>query len=334
MEPSTSASNSYDNISFSLSENGQGSAQEQVHTHVPFNANSSGEAARDLEIREKSPDAEALSVEERIRAIAKEKKIRVALLTPCYGGMCHVNFMCCLINTVRLFQELSIPLRIEFCKNDSLVSRARNNLVAKAMYDKETTHLIFVDSDITWNPVDIVKLILADKDVNGGLYPVKSIYWERLFGKDADTNVIKEWVERKNQTPLKDLDNVDYIQQRLLRYNVNFLSSNVEINQNMMEVRHLATGFMMIKREVIEKMMAAFPSTKYVDDVSFLEEAENEFAYALFDCAIEDGHYLSEDWLFCSRWIKMGGKVYADVSINLTHTGSFDYRGSFVSTLV
>ena len=115
---------------------------------------------------------------------------------------------------------------------------------------------------------------------------------------------------------------------------MNFVAGTAEINQNLMEVRHLATGFMMIKRDVIEKLMEAFPSTKYVDDVNFLEGKENDFAYALFDCGVELGHYFSEDWMFCSRWTKLGGKIHADVSINLTHTGPHDYVGSFVSTIV
>jgi hypothetical protein len=116
--------------------------------------------------------------------------------------------------------------------------------------------------------------------------------------------------------------------------NINFNSTTVEIDKNIMEVKHLATGFMMIQRGVIETMMKAFPSTKYVDDVNFLHDDENKYAYALFDCGVEEGHYFSEDWLFCSRWTKLGGKVYVDVTINLTHTGVQDFKGSFVSTLV
>ena len=91
---------------------------------------------------------------------------------------------------------------------------------------------------------------------------------------------------------------------------------------------------MMIKRSTIEKMSQAFPSTKYTDDVGFLQGKENDFAYALFDCGVEDDHYYSEDWLFCHRWQKMGGDIYIDVSINLTHSGMEDYCGSFIASIV
>lgn len=272
-------------------------------------------------------------VEQTIRKIAEERKLKLVILTPCYGGVCHVNYMCSLINTISLLNQLGIKIKIEFCKNDSLVSRARNNLVAKAMSDKEMTHMMFIDSDITWNPADIVKLIMCDKQLVGGLYPIKSFYWERLIGENGE-NVVQKMLEHKNNTILKNVNDIEYIQQRLLRYNVNFHGGDVQIDKNLMEIRHLATGFMMIERQVIEQLMKALPETKYIDDVQYLEEHENEFAYALFDCGVEEGHYFSEDWLFCSRWTKLGGKIYADVSINLTHTGQQDYRGSFASTIV
>ena len=91
---------------------------------------------------------------------------------------------------------------------------------------------------------------------------------------------------------------------------------------------------MMIRRDVIENLSTAFPSTKYTDDVSFLKPEENQFAYALFDCGVEDDHYYSEDWMFCHRWTKLGGSVYIDVTINLMHTGIEDYRGSLISSLL
>lgn len=269
----------------------------------------------------------------RVKSYIQEHKPFLIILTPCYGGVCHVNYTCCLINTINLFNEIGVKIKVEFCKNDSLVSRARNNLIARAMSDTAATHFMFIDSDITWNPVDILKCMISNKPLVGGMYPVKMYHWERLIGSDGD-NVVQKWIEHKNNTVLRNVDDADYIQQRLLRYNINFASPTVQIERNLMEVKHLATGFMLIQRNVIETMMKAFPSTKYVDDVNFLVGDENNYAYALFDCGVEEGHYFSEDWLFCSRWSKLGGKVYVDVTINLTHTGSQDYRGSFVSTLV
>ena len=111
-------------------------------------------------------------------------------------------------------------------------------------------------------------------------------------------------------------------------------SLNNKVEKNITEAKHIPTGFMLIKRNVFESLFEAFPSTKYTDDVNFLTEKENEFAYALFDCGVEEGHYLSEDWMFCHRWTKLGGKIYVDISINLSHTGIEDYNGSLMASLL
>ena len=75
-----------------------------------------------------------------------------------------------LMRTMEFFRKLGIVLKVEFCKNDSLVSRARNNLIARAMSDKTATHFMFIDNDITWEPNDILKLLLSEKELVGGIY--------------------------------------------------------------------------------------------------------------------------------------------------------------------
>ena len=262
----------------------------------------------------------------------KNNKPHICILTPCYGGVTYVNYVFCLIETIKFLQSIDVKLTIEFCKNDSLVSRARNNLIAKAMYNPEITHMMFIDNDITWSPIDIVKLMVSDKSVIGGLYPLKKYNWERIL---KDQNVIKSVIEKKNNSQFKDIiSDVNMIQHYLLNYNANFLENNLNIKDNLTKVRHIATGFMMIKRNTIEQMCKAFPSTKYTDDVGFLEANENKYAYALFDCGVEEDHYFSEDWLFCHRWSKLSGNIYLDVSINLKHTGVEDYNGSFIASLI
>jgi hypothetical protein len=236
------------------------------------------------------------------------------------------------MNTINLFKQIGFPLQIEFCKNDSLVSRSRNNLIARAMNDPSSTHFMFIDSDITWDPLDILKLILTDKELIGGIYPLKNYDWSKLSN---NPDYISQLLKRKNESQLsKIISDEKMIQYNLLKYNVNYLTNMLEIDNNLAKVRHVATGFMMIKRSVIEKMMKSFPSTKYVDDINFLKPEENQFAYALFDCGVEEGHYFSEDWLFCHRWMKMGNEIWIDVSINLIHSGVEDYCGSYISSII
>lgn len=282
--------------------------------------------------------SENTSFEDRIKNYVDKYQPLVYILTPCYASLCYVNYILCLLATKELFEKYNIGFKVEFCKNDSLVSRARNNLIAKAMANPLMTHMIFIDADITWTPVDIIKLIVADKPLVGGLYPLKNYNWDILI-KDKknpyNSNPVQTLINKKNNSQFKDLIGDEaMIQYNLLNYNVNYLSNTISIEQNLTQVKHLATGFMMMQRCIIEKMSQAFPSTKYVDDVGFLRGNENDFAYALFDCGVEEGHYFSEDWLFCHRWTKMGGEIFIDVSIALSHTGTEDYKGNYLATLI
>jgi len=273
-----------------------------------------------------------------VRNYIRANNPKLFILTPCFGSVCFVNYVNCLMATMNMFQNLQFPLQIEFCKNDSLVSRARNNLVARAMNDPKTTHILFIDNDITWDPIDILKLVIANKPIVGGVYPLKHYHWDKLVKDEANpynTNIVHSLITKKNNSQLKNLiSNADMVQHNLLRYNINYIDPYLNIENNLAKVKHMATGFMMIHRDTIEKMMKAFPSVKYVDDVGFLQGKENDYAYALFDCGVEEGHYFSEDWLFCHRWTKMGGSIWADVSISLTHTGIEDYKGCYVASII
>lgn len=281
---------------------------------------------------------DTVSIEQRVEQFKQNYNPVVYILTPCFASLCYVNYVHSLMRTIELFRKLGIVLKVEFCKNDSLVSRARNNLIARAMSDKTATHFMFIDNDITWEPNDILKLLLSEKELVGGIYPLKHYNWDKLINDPQNpynSNVVQSMIQKKNNSQLKNMisDGI-MIQSNLLKYNINYIDSVLQIDKNMARVKHLATGFMMIRRPMLEKMMKSFPSTKYVDDVNFLRPHENEFAYALFDCGVEDGHYFSEDWLFCSRWTKLNGEIYVDVSINLCHTGIEDYKGCYVSTIL
>jgi hypothetical protein len=273
------------------------------------------------------------AISQKIAEYVDKHKPYLSILTPCYGSVCYVNYVRCLMNTCNLLESLNIRVSVEFCKNDSLVSRARNNLIAKAMSNPEVTHILFIDSDITWDAMDVIKLILSDKALVGGSYPLKKYFWNNII--DNPNNSIEKMIQRKNNSQLKDMiTNEQMVQFNLVNYNLNYLDPYLTIDNNLTKVKHIATGFMMIKRNTITQMSKAYPQTKYIDDVGFLVGSENDYAYALFDCGVEEGHYFSEDWLFCHRWMKMGGNIYLDVSINLTHTGLEDFKGSYIASII
>ena len=86
----------------------------------------------------------------------------------------------------------------------------------------------------------------------------------------------------------------------------------------------------MIKRQVIEKMMSAYPELHYKNDTSINNPVFNKFCYALFDTTIDpkDNRYLSEDYTFCRRWQALGGSIWCDPNTKLNHVGSYTFEGN------
>ena len=75
---------------------------------------------------------------------------------------------------------------------------------------------------------------------------------------------------------------------------------------------------------------------KYVNDVAGYD---NEYTkgnfYGFFDTMIHpiSKRYLSEDYAFCQKWIDIGGDMWLDLTCNLTHIGSFDFKGSVYTSI-
>ena len=213
-------------------------------------------------------------------------KVHIAM--PCYGGMLTESTFMSFIKWANTARQLGIDWTLETMVNESLISRARNTLTAKFLHNKESTHLMFIDADIGWEPWHLLVMLNRDVDVIGGLYPMKSL-------------------------PVK--------------WCVNGFDGAEEGPDGLQEVSKTGTGFLLIKRHVFEKL-DAHPATKpFMNDIGLPVEL-NPFMKTYFDTAVRENRYYSEDWTFCENWRDIGGKVWVDKRVLLRHTGTyvFDFQ--------
>ena len=212
---------------------------------------------------------------------------RVHICMPCYGGMLTESTFMSYIKWSNACRQLGIDWTMETMTNESLISRARNTLTAKFLHNKDSTHLMFIDADIGWEPWHLLVMLNRDVDVIGGLYPMKSL-------------------------PVK--------------WCVNGFDGAEEGADGLQEVSKTGTGFMLIKRHVFEKL-DAHPATKPFNNDIGLPVELNPYMKTYFDTAVREGRYYSEDWTFCENWRDLGGKVWVDKRVLLKHTGTyvFDY---------
>ena len=265
---------------------------------------------------------------EHIQNYVKQHEPFICILVPCYSGSCCIGFIDSLIKTVDLCKTNRIRCKYLFMKDDNLIHHVRNNLVAKALSVDGVTHIMFIDEQVVWNPYDILKLLLSDKYIVGGACPKKHINWENLTNNPKCISVFNE----KNKT---HFSNDIFIQHKLSDYNIEIKdNTQISINNNLTMVDKMSFDFVMIKRAVFEKMFCAFPNTKYIDEGNFLVDTENNYAYTLFNIGKEKNNILSECDVFCKRWKNMGGSFWVNVTLNLTVSSRYDYKGAFYNSLI
>lgn len=231
--------------------------------------------------------------------------------TPCFGGFVTHGYMNSVVALMDRAPSMGVRFGLNLLANDALITRARAAIVAAMLDQPQATHLLFIDADISFAPEQVARLLAADKDMAAATYPVKSIDWAAI--PDRAVN---------NQEPLAEAG---------LVY-VGKLSDGGKTDGAFAAADYAGTGFLLIKREALLKMIAAYPETKFKSVQSFPPSPASENLYALFDCVIdEQGTYLSEDYAFCRRWKKIGGELWLDRTSALTHTGPYSFQGNAAS---
>ena len=222
----------------------------------------------------------------------------------CYNHTCNTEWMMSILKLLNSAKETGLGISFYPIFFESLVSRARNAAVAHFLEDEENTHLLFIDSDIIFEPEDVLKLLKSGKEVIAGIYPKKYITWERL----------------KNNP---EAERVDFP-----------VGGNIKMTEdNFLEMDYLPTGFLLISRTAIEKIIKQHPELKYRNDIDGYMSAGDNF-YDLFKVGIRNGIYESEDWGFCSLWKEAGGKVLIHPEVNVKHVGWHEYEGNLLKYII
>jgi hypothetical protein len=223
-----------------------------------------------------------------------EKSINLAgrklmVCVPAYDSKLNIDSAFALANLAVKAGNLGIKLYLSHVSGCSLITKARNGLVADFL-ESDADSMLFLDADVIANADDILRLfaLSLDKDITAGIYPRRGS--DRKFFLDYH---------------LDDKGALEFDANGLLR------------------ISRIGTGFMMIQRHVLETMIAKHPEWAYFNNVS------NRTEYALFDLGIVNGEYYGEDYLFCDRASGDGFTVFLDPSISLPHIGSEKFTRNF-----
>ena len=240
-------------------------------------------------------------------------QIHLVVATPCFGGQVSSIYASSIFQLQRAVRAKSnIDLKVLMRDGDALITRARANLVTMFLDDPAATHLLFVDADIGFTPDQVFRLIESGADVVAGVYPIKRVNWDKAK---------RALQSNPSKAPSAALDYVLELDD----------PDQVVVVNGFTRVRYAGTGFLMIRRHVLERMCEhpAYASLQFFREHSADALAGSPNRFALFECMIDSntGTYLSEDFAFCKRWTDLGGDIWADLESRLDHVGPSVFNG-------
>jgi len=223
-----------------------------------------------------------------------KSKILLPLIT--YGGTCHTEFAMGVMSTLLAVQRRGdIDMVVSPIVFESLISRARNGAAAFVL-NGDYSHLLFIDSDIAFDPNDVFKLIEADQDVVVGVYPKKYYSCDKMESLAKHSPHV---FNDKNEWRALATD-----------FSTEFDKEGLDKARHgeMFTVNYAATGFMLIKTDVFRKIIDKRPDLKYTNDVDGYMSAGDNF-YDFFQVGVNKlkKKYESEDYGFCELWRSLGG---------------------------
>jgi hypothetical protein len=242
--------------------------------------------------------------------------------TPMYGGMCAGMFAKSCADLSTICTQYGIPLQYYYLFNESLITRARNYCCDEFMRST-SQHMMFIDSDIGFNPQDVIALMALQAnepekyDIIGGPYPKKCISWEKIklaVDKgiaDSDPNVLEKFVG-------------DYV------FNPKGGQQSIKIDEPV-EVLEIGTGFMMVTKKAMQKFQDTYPEYMYKPDHVRTEHFDGSREIMMFFQAEVDPiskRYLSEDYWFCQKAQQAEIRTWFCPWMKLQHVGSYIFGGS------
>lgn len=256
----------------------------------------------------------------------KLQNVKIMVATPMYGGNCTGSYTQSMMDLMKICTQNGIELKFFFLYNESLIQRARN-YCADEFLRSDCTHLVFIDADISFNPLTLLQLIhvqLLDPekyDIVAAPYPKKSVQWGRVAAA-AHHEIVGP-------------DNVNQLEYFAGDMAMNFKPGTSQFRlDEPIEVLEAGTGFMCIPRATLEKWIAAYPEMSYKPDHIGTKNFDgSRNIHAFFHCDIDPktGRYLSEDYYFCQKTVEMGGRMWILPWAELHHTGTYVYKGSIAA---
>ncbi len=218
----------------------------------------------------------------------------VLFATPCLSQNVSIEFLNSVIETDRACIMSGIRPGWMQIGGDPYLAKVRNKLMTRFLRDfPGVPQFFFLDDDVGWPAAKAVEFLRRPEAVLAGIYPKKqeAVDFPVAIAVNADSG---ELIER----------------------------------DGLLMAREVSTGFLRIKREVIESIAQGCRPFK-----EFERGETNDYLDICrmgMDALDADGWWVGEDYDLSRRMIAAGFEIWVDPDIPFTHRGTRAWSGNLV----
>ena len=236
-----------------------------------------------------------------IKARYYRPRRKLIIATPFYESRGFSPYISAIAATVKKLTSIGFEHQFYEVSGDSYAHRAKNTIMNRFLEDPEATDLLMIDSDMYWNPEAVFHMLMQPEEIIVGSYPQKNSWhmWTSIPRFDRGEDGRNYATEKKLPT-----------------------------GGSLMLGQDLAGGFMVVKREALEKFRAAFPDLWYKDPSADPTAPDRTYT-AFFWPEIRENKFWGEDRIFSRRLAEMGMKWWIYTDINFSHWGVQGWSGNF-----
>ena len=264
----------------------------------------------------------------------KTNEVKLLIATITNSNNVSIGYCQSMTQLATHFTKLDINYDIVTIQNERINSRGKNCIIAKLLSDTSYTHLLFIDTNITFTWKNICNLIMNNKEVSGGAYPQRNINYSKLAKVISDnkeisqSNLLAKSMDYHFNPKLYE-EEVEVTEEEAKKGKPT-KQQKINIDNNMIEVKTMDSGFMILKRQALEKMVDKLGIfLKFNNNYKeYSSEELNDHFYSFFERERTEQGYLTEDTVFCNRWIKCGGQLWIDLQVNLNANYTVENTGS------
>jgi hypothetical protein len=214
---------------------------------------------------------------------------RLAIFTSFYSHYAYAPYVISLAQTLGVLSALGVKWDYLARPSDFHIERAINNTLTEVMERGDFTDVLLIDSDESWEPQGVVRLLLHPEEIVAGTYRMKNA-WDQYVGS----------VKRRGGTPLGKI---------------------LKDGTALLEADRVAAGFLRIKVSALRKWADAYPELRS-------KEPDGD-KVQFFSRGLIDGEMACQDMMFSKRWQDIGGQLWIDPMVKIGHWGMECHQGDY-----